>query len=100
MPNITIPIKKRFTESMNLGIKVRIWKIQRYGKEGDTFNFGSITYKIVRINRACMGSVPAYYREEGFLNSEDAIQTLKESFPTNGYEPDRMGWAHWFEKVI
>jgi hypothetical protein len=46
-----------------------------------------------------MGSVPEYFKEEGFRDKQDAIQTLKEIFPQNGYQPERMGWAHWFRRV-
>ena len=99
MAEIEIPFKDRFTVPMQLGIKVRTWRTRRYGAEGDTFRNGLMVYKLVRIGRAVMGSVPKYYREEGFNSEKDAVHTLMEIFPQNGYQPDRMGWAHWFERV-
>ena len=95
---LRIPFKERFLEPMEQGIKVRTWRTRKYGIVNDTFPNGKSQYRLTRVERACMGSVPEYFREEGFRDREDAVQTLKEIFPANGYQPDRMGWAHWFEK--
>jgi hypothetical protein len=99
MTEIEIPFKDRFTMPMQLGVKTRTWRTRRYGEVGDTFRNGLCLFKITSVERAGMGSVPAYYQAEGFNDEQDAIQMLKEIFPANGYQPDRMGWAHWFEKV-
>jgi len=99
MPDITIPFKYRFFKPIEQGIKVRTWRTRKYGDPGDRFPNGRFWYEITKVERACMGSVPEYFAEEGFNDREDAIQTLKEIFPQNGFDPDRMGWAHWFKKV-
>jgi hypothetical protein len=83
---------------MESGIKTRTWRTRRYGVTGDVFLNGASRYVLTGIERSVMGSVPIYFRQEGFASQEDAIQTLEEIFPQNGYQPDRMGWAHWFEK--
>lgn len=98
MAEIEIPFKSRFEMPMEDGIKTRTWRTRRYGVPGDTFPNGKSRYRLIVVERSCMGSVPAYWHEEGFIGPQDAIQTLKEIFPSNGYQPDRMGWAHWFEK--
>jgi hypothetical protein len=97
---VKIPFKDRFTKPMEQGIKCRTWRIRKYGKPDDLFLNGHSQYRLLIVERACMGSVPEYFAEEGFNDREDAIQTLKEIFPQNGYQPDRMGWAHWFVKVL
>ena len=99
MAEITIPFKKRFTESMECGIKIRTWRIRRYGESGDKFRNGVSWYELTRVEQAIMGSVPVYWHEEGFIGPQDAIETLKEIFPQNGYQSERMGWAHWFKRV-
>ncbi len=99
MAEITIPFKGRFEKPMEQGIKTRTWRTRRYGVPGDIFPNGTSQYRLKVVERSCMGSVPEYFKEEGFTDKEDAIQTLKEIFPTNGYQPDRMGWAHWFERI-
>jgi len=96
---IRIPFKERFTESMEQGIKTRTWRTRRYGNPRDTFLNGQSKYQLTLVERACMGSVPEYFKEEGFRDKQDAVQTLKEIFPQNGYQPERMGWAHWFRRV-
>ena len=96
---IRIPFKERFTELMEQGIKTRTWRTRRYGNPGDTFRNGQSKYELTLVERACMGSVPEYFKEEGFKDKEDAIQTLKEIFPANGFQPERMGWAHWFRRL-
>lgn len=85
---------------MEKGIKCRTWRTRKYGKPDDIFPNGHSHYRLLIVERACMGSVPEYFLEEGFKDKEDAIQTLKEIFPANGYQPDRMGWAHWFVKIL
>lgn len=96
---LSIPFKARFIEPMEQGIKTRTWRTRRYGDPGDIFPNGKSQYMLTIVERACMGSVPVYFKEEGFRDAEDAIETLKEIFPQNGYQPDRMGWAHWFERA-
>jgi len=96
---IAIPFKERFIMPMADGIKTRTWRTRRYGEPGDTFRNGASRYELIVVERAVMGSVPVYWHEEGFIGPQDAIETLKEIFPQNGYQPDRMGWAHWFKKV-
>ena len=99
MAEIEIPFKPRFVIPMERGIKTRTWRIRKYGVPDDFFPNGKSFYRLTLVERSCMGSVPEYFKEEGFTDKEDAIQTLKEIFPANGYQPDRMGWAHWFERV-
>lgn len=84
---------------MEQGIKTRTWRTRRYGITGDVFPNGKSFYSLTGIERSVMRSVPICFKQEGFDSPEDAIETLKEIFPQNGYQPDRMGWAHWFEKV-
>ena len=96
---LSIPFKARFSDALRSGVKTRTWRTRRYGDEGEVFWHGSERYLLTRVEKAVMGSVPIYWKEEGFLSPEDAIETLKEIFPQNGYEPDRMGWAHWFVRV-
>jgi len=99
MEEIEIPFKDRFIEPMEQGIKIRTWRTRRYGVPGDIFDNGKSRYKLTRVEPSVMGSVPMYFREEGFKDSLDAIETLEQIFPQNGYQPDRMGWAHWFRRV-
>lgn len=99
MKIIAIPFEIRFTEAMERGIKIRTWRTRRYGKPGDIFHNGQSDYRIMRVEQACMGSVPKYFKQEGFESKVDAIKTLMEIFSANGYQPGRIGWAHWFEKV-
>ena len=89
---LSIPFKQRFSDALRSGLKTRTWRTRRYGGEGEFFWHDGQQYIITRVEKAVMGSVPIYWREEGFLGPEDAIE-LKEIFPQNGYEPDRMGWA-------
>jgi hypothetical protein len=96
---LSIPFKRRFDGPMRDGIKTRTWRTRKYGSPGERFARGGQEYELTIVERAVMGSVPAYWREEGFNSPDDAIETLKEIFPENGYEPDRMGWAHWFRKI-
>jgi len=99
MAAISIPFKGRFDKPMEQGIKTRTWRTRKYGVPGDVFPSGQSRYELTVVERACMGSVPEYFKEEGFADKQDAIQTLKEIFPQNGFDPDRMGWAHWFRRV-
>jgi len=99
MKQITIPFKARFGRSMAEGMKTRTWRTRRYGIPGDEFVHDGVRYQLVVVEESVMGSVPEYYREEGFADREDAIRTLEEIFPQNGYQPERMGWAHWFMRV-
>ncbi len=101
LPNkVAIPFKVRFKEKMLNDVKCCTWRTKKYGEVGDIFEAFGRYFVITRVTTSPMKAVSDEYVEEGFDSAEDAEYFMHKLRPKTGYDPDYMGWHHWFEMIV
>ena len=103
MATISIPFMPEFKVKMLFGRKTTTWRTSIKGEPGDIFQAFGEEFRILRVEPMTQGELVSSDRcvySEGFTYGWELHDVLDKLYRrAGGYDPDRQGYLHTFEKV-
>jgi len=96
---IIIPFHETMQKAIIEGNKTCTSRNKKYGNPEDYFILGENIYRLTLVLRCTLEEVASnYYKDEGFISSEDFVSMWNTLHPILGYVSTKKVYVHWFKE--